>query len=66
MGSKLAELFALPMLLLVAISVFPQDVRAQSQNGILSPAPGDIISGIVLIEGTAIHPDFLRYEIAFK
>ncbi|MGD2049885.1 MAG: hypothetical protein PVH03_10325 [Chloroflexota bacterium] len=66
MGSKLAELFALPMLLLVAISVFPQGVRAQSQNGIVNPAPGDIISGIVLIEGTAIHPDFLRYEIAFK
>lgn len=66
MGSKLVELFALPMLLLVAISVFPQDVRAQSQNGIVNPAPGDIISGIVLIEGTAVHPDFLRYEIAFK
>lgn len=66
MSSKSVELFALPMLLLVAIWFIPQGVRAQSQNGIFNPAPGDIISGIVLIEGTAVHPDFLRYEIAFR
>lgn len=66
MGSKLVEIFALPMLLLVVILVLAQAVWAQSQNGIFHPVPGDIISGIVLIEGTAVHPDFLRYEIAFR
>jgi hypothetical protein len=66
MSSKLVEIFALPMLLLVAIWILPKNVWAQSQNGIVNPAPGDIISGIVLIEGTANHPDFLRYEIAFR
>lgn len=66
MSSKLVEIFALPMLLLVAMWALPQAVWAQSQNGIFNPAPGDVISGIVLIEGTAVHPDFLRYEIAFR
>lgn len=66
MSGKLVELFALPTLLLVVMWILPQGIRAQSQNGITEPARGDIISGIVLINGTAVHPDFLRYEIAFR
>lgn len=34
-------------------------------SGITSPAFGDTLSGIVLVEGTANHPNFLRYELAF-
>jgi hypothetical protein len=66
MSGKLVELFVLPTLLLVVMWILPQGIRAQSQNGITEPARGDIISGIVLINGTAVHPDFLRYEIAFR
>jgi hypothetical protein len=40
-------------------------VWAQGSNGVTSPAPGDTISGIVLVEGTAADPSFLRYELAF-
>jgi hypothetical protein len=41
-------------------------VRAQAQNGITSPRLGDTLAGIVLIEGTATDPAFLRYELAFS
>lgn len=39
---------------------------AQALNGISSPLEGDMVSGIVLVEGTATDPDFLRYELAFN
>lgn len=41
-------------------------VAAQAQNGITSPQGGDTIAGIVLVEGTAADPAFLRYEVAFN
>jgi hypothetical protein len=40
-------------------------VWAQAGNGVTSPVPGDTVSGIVLVEGTAADPNFLRYELAF-
>lgn len=40
-------------------------IWAQGGNGVTSPAPGDTVSGIVLVEGTATDPSFLRYELAF-
>jgi hypothetical protein len=43
----------------------PEIVRAQAQNGITEPAAGDVLTGIVIIRGTAFDPNFLRYEIAF-
>ncbi len=39
---------------------------AQAPNGITSPAPGDVVSGIVIIRGTATDSSFLRYELAFR
>jgi hypothetical protein len=39
---------------------------AQVQNGITSPQEGDTIAGIVLVEGTATDPAFLRYELALS
>lgn len=39
---------------------------AQAPNGISSPLEGDTVSGIVLVEGTATDPAFLRYELAFN
>lgn len=41
-------------------------VAAQAPNGISRPADEESISGIVLVEGTATDPAFLRYELAFN
>jgi hypothetical protein len=40
-------------------------VEAQAQNGFVQPASGDILSGIVIVQGTATDGNFLRYELAF-
>ena len=40
-------------------------VLAQAGSGITQPASGDTISGVVEVVGTAVHPDYLRYELAF-
>ena len=45
--------------------VLVQNAHAQVGNGIYEPADGDEVSGIVIIRGTADHPQFLRYELAF-
>jgi hypothetical protein len=34
-------------------------------NGITAPINGETISGTVTVTGTAVHPDYLRYELAF-
>jgi hypothetical protein len=34
-------------------------------SGITEPAGGDTVSGVVVVRGTAVHPDYLRYELAF-
>jgi hypothetical protein len=49
---------------LLAGSVLP--AVAQAPNGISRPAEGDTVTGIVLVEGTAADPAFLRYELAFS
>ena len=41
-------------------------IQAQSQNGITEPAAGSEIAGTVVVVGTAAHPDYLRYELAFR
>ena len=41
-------------------------VSAQASNGITSPDSGEIVAGVVLVKGTAAHPNFLRYELAFR
>jgi hypothetical protein len=43
----------------------PAIAHAQTQNGIIEPASQEEVSGIVIVRGTAVHPDFLRYELAF-
>ena len=39
---------------------------AQEENGITSPTPGAVVSGVVTIQGTAGGGSFLRYELAFN
>ncbi|MBK8988932.1 MAG: hypothetical protein IPM39_23150 [Chloroflexi bacterium] len=43
-----------------------QPVWAQSGNGITQPVSGETIAGVVRVMGTAVHPDYLRYEMAFR
>ncbi|WP_420631490.1 hypothetical protein [Candidatus Leptofilum sp.] len=41
-------------------------VAAQTSSGITQPADGETISGVIEVVGTAVHPDYLRYELAFR
>lgn len=61
-----ARLFSvvLTFLLLTAVSRSGA-VLAQTGSGITAPAPGETIAGVVEVRGTAVHPDYLRYELAF-
>lgn len=43
----------------------PTAVSAQTGSGITEPASGEVISGVITVRGTAVHPDYLRYELAF-
>ena len=56
----------LTMLLALVLAGLPAGVKAQGANGITEPAEGSVISGVVLINGTAQDASFLRYEIAFR
>jgi hypothetical protein len=40
-------------------------VSAQTGSGITQPTSGDTISGVIEVLGTAVHPEYLRYELAF-
>lgn len=55
--------------LLVAFAVFAPGSAALAQvpgfAGITQPAPGDVVSGVVTIYGTADHPAFTAYDLAF-
>jgi hypothetical protein len=55
--------FALALLLLEQAGPLPA-VFAQA-SGIASPADGAVVQGQVQITGTAVHPEFLRYELFF-
>lgn len=47
--------------------LWPRMTAAQQvQSGIVEPAAGDTVSGVVIVQGTATHDDFLRYELAFR
>jgi hypothetical protein len=41
-------------------------VQAQAANGITQPVSGETVAGVVMVQGTAVHPDYLRYELAFR
>lgn len=49
----------------LCVSGQPTAVSAQTRSGITEPPSGETISGIVEVRGTAVHPDYLRYELAF-
>ncbi len=66
LSQKLIVIFIVPAVLLAAYMLMPRQLRAQQSNGVTVPAPGDVVSGIVVVSGSASHPDFLRYELAFQ
>lgn len=37
----------------------------QASSGVTQPRAGETISGVVEVVGSAVHPDYLRYELAF-
>jgi hypothetical protein len=47
-----------------AVTVRPTAAQTGG-SGVVEPANGDIIGGVVIVSGTANHPEFLRYELAF-
>jgi len=58
--------FLLIILVLGLSGVLPaESAHAQGANGIHSPRGNAVVSGVVLIEGSATDPSFLRYELAF-
>lgn len=50
---------------LIALAI-PRLGMAQGGNGIISPAAGEVVSGVIIIQGTAGGTGFLRYEMAFN
>ena len=61
---KLITRTHLLLLLTLCLLLIPTTARAQV-SGFTAPAPGSTLGGVVLVQGTAVDPHFLRYEIAF-
>jgi hypothetical protein len=61
-----APLILIVALILVGSGLSPQRAWAQTESAIASPAPGSTVSGTVSILGTAVDPNFARYELAYK
>ncbi len=61
---KLITRTHLLLLLISLVALTTSTVYAQAP-GFTAPAPGSTLSGVVLIQGTAVDANFLRYEIAF-
>jgi hypothetical protein len=53
-------------LVVLCLEMAVLSIQAQSDNGIAEPVAGSEISGSVTVVGTATHPDYLRYELAFR
>lgn len=49
----------------VLMGQVPGTAAQTPDSGIREPADGDTVSGVVVVRGTAVHPDYLRYELAF-
>lgn len=52
--------------LLIGLGILFDPVQAQAQNGFTAPVEGDVLTGIVIVQGTATDGSFLRYELAFR
>ncbi len=50
---------------LICLGLLISPAMAQTQNGFSQPVSGDVLSGVVIVQGTATDNSFLRYELAF-
>jgi hypothetical protein len=52
---------------ILATAIAPPSASAQAPGfaDITQPQPGQVISGLVTIEGSAAHPSFIAYELSF-
>jgi len=59
-------LLRLAPLPLIALFIFfaPRLLHAQGGSGISYPPETEVLRGVVVIRGTAVHPDFWKYELA--
>lgn len=53
------------LLALVFAARWVGNAAAQTVPGITAPSGGQRVSGVVLVQGTAVDANFLRYELAF-
>ncbi len=53
-------------LFLFIFGAWQSSLAVAQQNGISTPTSGEIISGVVTVTGTAVDPNYLRYELAFR
>jgi len=65
-GRRWLFVSALLFCLFVCLGFSYHPAAAQGQNGFTQPAEGDVLSGIVIVQGTAADANFLRYELAFR
>ncbi|HZY45395.1 MAG TPA: hypothetical protein VFF70_11660, partial [Anaerolineae bacterium] len=53
------------LITLLALPVQAAPLNQDAQATITTPTDGQVVNGNVLISGSAAHPDFDRYEIAY-
>jgi hypothetical protein len=58
--------FILPLLALTAWPVRPASAQAPGYAEITSPRPGETISGLVTVSGSAAHPSFASFDLSFS
>lgn len=63
---SLFKRFALSLILVLALQPMRASAQEQGTAVITSPLDGATVSGLVLLTGTATHPQFVRYELAFS
>ena len=59
------RIFTFSMFLLINSFGANAHLAFAQENGISEPSSGELLSGVINVVGTAVHPDYLRYELAF-
>jgi hypothetical protein len=62
---RLRRAITISLILLFSLPALRAGAQAQGAAVLTTPLEGGIISGVVAIGGTAAHPQFQRYELAF-
>ncbi len=65
MKNRLESMILAVILAILLAPAVPVPIYAQ-QSGITEPQNGAVVAGVVQIKGTAVHPQFQRYELYFS